>query len=597
MKKLYFLIFTILISTASFGQVILAEDFSYPDGSLVANSAWVNTSGTAGTFLANSGQAVILQDNSAPEDVAIDFTSVAGDIYAGFDFSVDDLGAPISGTDFEYFAHFDFRARLDIQAPNNTGDFTVGIASNSSTGEVSWANDLDFGVTYRAILKFDQTGGTAQLWINPVNDMSTSISSTVSAPLSVSQFEFRQSNSSGDETVRVDNLMLGQTFNDVLVFMAQTNPSITITAPSSGTVFNPGTTNVDLTWTTANLTGNEFVNVIVNAGAPTSVAPTATPFGITTTDGASYNVTVELRDAGNMLLDTKMTDFSVGSLTTVADLAAVRADFNTNGPGAFYSIQSEPSVTYTRSTRNQKYIQDASAAILIDDDPGVITSVFNIGFTMSGLVGQVSEFNGVMQFNPIEDPTIAGNNPIIPEVVTLAQIVANQDDYESELVQINDVTFSDGDGVATFAASTSYNISDPSARLLAASIYRTNFSEADYIGELIPSGAIGITTFVGEFNGTPQITSRALADFSLSNDEFSINKFSIFPNPTNTGEVTISSVNASPIAVTVFDVLGKQVKNETISNNRLDVSNLKSGIYLLRLTQDEATSTKKLVIR
>ena len=31
--------------------------------------------------------------------------------------------------------------------------------------------------------------------------------------------------------------------------------------------------------------------------------------------------------------------------------------------------------------------------------------------------------------------------------------------------------------------------------------------------------------------------------------------------------------------------------------DRLDVSNLKSGIYLLRLTQDGATSTKKLVIR
>ena len=47
--------------------------------------------------------------------------------------------------------------------------------------------------------------------------------------------------------------------------------------------------------------------------------------------------------------------------------------------------------------------------------------------------------------------------------------------------------------------------------------------------------------------------------------------------------------------VAVYDILGKQVKRETITNT-LDVSNLKSGIYLLKITQNEATSTKKLVI-
>ena len=110
--------------------------------------------------------------------------------------------------------------------------------------------------------------------------------------------------------------------------------------------------------------------------------------------------------------------------------------------------------------------------------------------------------------------------------------------------------------------------------------------------------------FTGPFVQHSTITSNPVAyspgasnETSLSNNDFNDTKFSIFPNPTNTGDVNISSVNATPIAVTVFDILGKQVKNATISNNRLDVSNLKTGIYLLRLTQDGATSTKKLVIR
>ena len=71
----------------------------------------------------------------------------------------------------------------------------------------------------------------------------------------------------------------------------------------------------------------------------------------------------------------------------------------------------------------------------------------------------------------------------------------------------------------------------------------------------------------------------------------------IYPNPSNTGEVTITSANSADISIAVFDVLGKQFKNETFSNNKLNVSNLRSGIYILRITQGNAETTKKLVIQ
>ena len=44
MKKNYYLLFTILIASLSFGQ-IASDDFTYSDGSLVGNGAWVNHSG------------------------------------------------------------------------------------------------------------------------------------------------------------------------------------------------------------------------------------------------------------------------------------------------------------------------------------------------------------------------------------------------------------------------------------------------------------------------------------------------------------------------------------------------------------------------
>jgi hypothetical protein len=71
----------------------------------------------------------------------------------------------------------------------------------------------------------------------------------------------------------------------------------------------------------------------------------------------------------------------------------------------------------------------------------------------------------------------------------------------------------------------------------------------------------------------------------------------IYPNPTQTGSVTFYSLNNQAITVHIFDVLGKHVKSETLTNNTLNVSNLKSGIYIAKITQNNISVTKKLVIK
>ncbi len=72
--------------------------------------------------------------------------------------------------------------------------------------------------------------------------------------------------------------------------------------------------------------------------------------------------------------------------------------------------------------------------------------------------------------------------------------------------------------------------------------------------------------------------------------------FKLFPNPTNTGIVNIQSQSNQQLQVAVFDVLGKQVVSTTISNGTLNVSNLKSGVYFVQVTEGNNTSSKKLVI-
>ncbi|WP_299890391.1 T9SS type A sorting domain-containing protein [uncultured Lacinutrix sp.] len=83
---------------------------------------------------------------------------------------------------------------------------------------------------------------------------------------------------------------------------------------------------------------------------------------------------------------------------------------------------------------------------------------------------------------------------------------------------------------------------------------------------------------------------------TLSVDSFETSNFSIYPNPSNTGFVNIKTTSNEAVNVTVYNILGKQVIAQELENNTLNVSNLNSGVYLVKLTQNGASTTKKLVI-
>lgn len=83
---------------------------------------------------------------------------------------------------------------------------------------------------------------------------------------------------------------------------------------------------------------------------------------------------------------------------------------------------------------------------------------------------------------------------------------------------------------------------------------------------------------------------------TLSLEDNITSTFNLYPNPVRNGLVTIKTNSNQPLQVGVFDVLGKQVISKTVTNNTLNVSALKSGIYLVQVTENNVTSTKKLVV-
>ena len=87
------------------------------------------------------------------------------------------------------------------------------------------------------------------------------------------------------------------------------------------------------------------------------------------------------------------------------------------------------------------------------------------------------------------------------------------------------------------------------------------------------------------------------SEASLTTQEFNTTaNFSIYPNPTNTGFVNITTKANTAVNVTVFDVLGKQVLSKTLNNNTLDVTSLTTGVYILKLNQNGTSTTKRLIV-
>ncbi len=93
------------------------------------------------------------------------------------------------------------------------------------------------------------------------------------------------------------------------------------------------------------------------------------------------------------------------------------------------------------------------------------------------------------------------------------------------------------------------------------------------------------------------------ADLSaVDNVKFNENEIMVYPNPVrNMLNINFTNNNSSNINLTLFDVSGKMLIRKIMqpgysSNCQLDVSQLHAGMYLLKITSDKQTITKKINI-
>ncbi|MCV9932163.1 T9SS type A sorting domain-containing protein [Flavobacterium sp. LS1R47] len=76
-----------------------------------------------------------------------------------------------------------------------------------------------------------------------------------------------------------------------------------------------------------------------------------------------------------------------------------------------------------------------------------------------------------------------------------------------------------------------------------------------------------------------------------------IEGLSLYPNPVSNGKVYISSKNDLEKEIIIFDILGKKVLQTQLSTRELNISNLSPGVYIIKINEENATATRKLIVR
>lgn len=91
-----------------------------------------------------------------------------------------------------------------------------------------------------------------------------------------------------------------------------------------------------------------------------------------------------------------------------------------------------------------------------------------------------------------------------------------------------------------------------------------------------------------------EVTPTATA----SANENAIAGLKIYPNPNTSNALYVTSDLIGDKSVVVFDVLGKQILTlSNVTDNGINIANLKAGIYMVKVSQDGKSATRKLVVQ
>lgn len=97
------------------------------------------------------------------------------------------------------------------------------------------------------------------------------------------------------------------------------------------------------------------------------------------------------------------------------------------------------------------------------------------------------------------------------------------------------------------------------------------------------------------------VTSQGFSQTDVNNTpvQQNIEGLSIYPNPVSNGKqyIYITTKQRLTKNVAIFNVLGKQILSTVLVGKELNISKLSTGVYILKITENSISETRKLVIK
>ncbi len=222
-----------------------------------------------------------------------------------------------------------------------------------------------------------------------------------------------------------------------------------------------------------NLYKMESGDAPVAVAAPTFSLPTGTyytPQTVTLTAAADANIYYAINGGEPVLYNAPLTVNSTSTITayamvgeTTSPTSTVTLTFPVQLPNiaAFYAAENglyqiTGNVTYVYRNGVNMYVKDATGGLLIYDNQNVITNEYNDGDVIpGGIVGTRSVYKNLVELTPSINTSEGVVGPAVdPVEVTLAQLLANPNNYMSKLVRVTNGQL----GAGSFNTSSSTSV-------------------------------------------------------------------------------------------------------------------------------------------
>jgi hypothetical protein len=631
MKKLYFLILSFMVGTLSFGQ-ILSDDFNYTDGALLTANGWTahsgtgtasldvgisngltyaDYSGTTGTTGAVVGNAVRIDNNG--EDVNRAFTApvTSGDLYVSFLVNV------TTAVDGYYFSlgtgTTSFFSRLYTKPSATAGKINFGIGNSAATYSTT---DFDLNTTYLVVIKYGvSTTGPLSLWVLPSGIPATEVAAgtplvtaTGSGGASVAGVYLRQFATSGSSpVVTIDGLRVYSTW------FGATPCALTLAAET--TACNATTIGIDTYTATIPFTGGNTASYTLSASSGTISGdnPSTTATGNIIITGVNEGTNITLSISGGCTISRIITapeckvinslpvsepfNYSVGTtlntsqmwtntstatdeITTVSGNLSYTGISATGNSVSFAGTGRDTRLPFTDTTSGELY---ASFLVSVTDLTGISTT----GSTYFAVLSNAENSFTVARIYIKTDGTLFQYG--ISPTTNTTNIVWSSNTYAVGSTQYLVLSYN-------FTSNALALIENPTiGGSGTASVTITPSAALTSLANFILRQDTATSTPAMKID---ELTISTTPNFTLSSSSFdNINGLTMYPNPVSGGTLNFTSTANAAMYIQIFDLLGKEVLKANVVNNTVNVAKLTAGVYVVNITEEGKTATRKLVIK